>query len=226
MAEFQRYALYLVPDGALGAFGAAWLAWDTARGIALAAPDGAPGGWAEKTLSARNYGFHATIKPPFRLAEGTDAPGLMDATATLCARLRPFDCDGLVLANLDRFLALVPTGPTGPLDGFAAEVVADLDPFRRPALPQETARRRAAGLTPRQEDYLNRWGYPYVMEEFQAHFTLTDRLDAGALPIFTAHLQDRLAAVPLRPFRVDSLCLVGELATGGFALIHRYALTG
>jgi hypothetical protein len=30
----------------------------------------------------------------------------------------------------------------------------------------------------RQRNYLDRWGYPYVMEEFRFHMTLTGRLDS------------------------------------------------
>ncbi len=221
MDDVVRFALYLVPEGPLGAFGADWLGWDMARGTALPIPEE----WASVTAEPRRYGFHATVKPPFRLAEGRDAAGLMDAVGALCADVAPFTCDGLRLASLDGFVALVPDGDTGPLDRFAARVVADLDGFRRPAEAQEIARRRAAGLSARQEDYLLRWGYPYVMDEFRAHFTLTTRLGPERDAVM-AHLQTRLADVPLRPFSVDSLCLVGEQAAGGFRLIHRYALSG
>ena len=53
----MRYAIYYTPppETALARFGAAWFARD------------APG------LDApRRYGFHGTLKVPFRLAAGTD----------------------------------------------------------------------------------------------------------------------------------------------------------
>jgi hypothetical protein len=225
MDDFVRYALYLVPEGPVGAFGEAWLGWDMARGEALAAPPDAPVDWAAITATPRRYGFHATIKPPFRLADGRDLAGLRAEVGVLCATIAPFDCAGLRLASLGGFGALVPEGTTVALDAFAARVVAELDPFRRPAGAEEVARRRATGLSARQEEYLLRWGYPYVMEEFLAHFTLTGRLGPEREAIM-AHLQARLANVMLRPFRVETLCLVGEKAGGGFRLIHRYALSG
>ena len=225
MDEFVRYALYLVPEGPVGTFGENWLAWDMARGEARPVPGDAPEGWEAITAEPRRYGFHATVKPPFRLAEGRDVAGLMAAVGELCGTVAAFDGDGLRLASLDGFLALVPEGETGALDRFAARVVTELDGFRRPAGEEEIARRRKAGLTARQEDYLLRWGYPYVMEEFRAHFTLTGRLGPEREVVMT-HLASRLAGVPLRPFRVESLCLVGEQAKGGFRLIHRYALSG
>jgi hypothetical protein len=230
MDEFVRYALYLVPEGPVGAFGETWLGWDMARGVALPAPAGAIEGWEAITAEPRRYGFHATMKPPFRLAEGRQAAELMGAVADLCADVAAFECEGLRLASLGGFVALVPEGETGALDGFAARVVAELDGFRRPAEAEEIARRRATVLSARQEAYLLRWGYPNVMEEFRAHFTLTGRLGPDLLgperEAVKGHLEARLATVPLRPFRVESLCLVGEQAGGGFRMIHRYALTG
>lgn len=230
MDEFLRYALYLVPEGPVGTFGEDWLAWDMLRGVPRPVPGDAPQGWEAITSEPRRYGFHATVKPPFRLAEGRDVSGLMERVGALCGTVAAFDCDGLQLASLDGFLALVPEGDTAALNRFAARVVAELDVFRRPAGEEELARRRKAGLSARQEDYLLRWGYPYVLEEFHPHFTLTGRLGAdlpgGGREAVMAHLSVRLAGVPLRPFRVQSLCLVGEQAKGGFRLIHRYALSG
>jgi hypothetical protein len=43
---------------------------------------------------------------------------------------------------------------------------------------KDRAARVARGLTPRQEELLDGYGYPYVFEEFQLHMTLTDRLGA------------------------------------------------
>lgn len=230
MDDILRYALYLVPEGPLGRFGEDWLGWDMARGVALGAPKDASGdapvGWAEITAEPRRYGFHATVKPPFRLGSGRVAGELQEAVAALCATVAPFGCDGLRLASLDGFLALVPEGETGALDAFAARVVTELDGFRAPAPEAEIARRRGSGLSARQEDYLLRWGYPYVLEEFRAHFTLTGRLDAVRGEAVAGLLRARLEAVPLRPFRVDSLSLAGEQAGGGFREIHRYALLG
>ncbi len=225
MNDILRFALYLVPEGPVGGFGETWLAWDIVRGMARPAPGDAPEAWESITAEPRRYGFHATVKPPFRLAEGQDAAGLMRAVAELCAGVAAFELSGLRLASLGGFVALVPEGEAGELDRFAARVVAELDGFRRPAGAEEIARRRAAGLSGRQEAFLQRWGYPYVMEEFQAHFTLTGRLGAKRDSVM-AYLEARLEGVPLRPFRVESLCLVGEQAAGGFRLIHRYALSG
>jgi hypothetical protein len=227
MTGIIRYAVYLVPKGPLGEFGAAWLGWKIDVGQPAPQIDLArlPRPLAALTEQPRRYGFHATIKPPFRLAADQTPQALDNAMAALCAELRPIDCDGLALTDLDGFLALVPTGDTAALDAMAAQVVRRLDPFRAPAPETEMARRRAPGLSPAQEANLLRWGYPYVMDEFQCHFTLTGRLSPGESavlrPVLGPHLNPHTG-----PFLVDSLCLVGEQASGGFRLLHRHALSG
>lgn len=228
MTDITRYAAYLVPEGALGHFGADWLGWDLRTGHAVPQLDvtGLPRSITVLTAQARKYGFHATIKPPFRLAHGQSEVGLEQAMAALCADSAPVTCDRLALTDLHGFLALTPQGDTTALDAFAARTVAALDPFRAAARSEETASRRAAGLTPAQEANLLRWGYPYVMDEFRCHFTLTGRLSPADSTVVGAALGPHLIRLLAGPFRVDSLCLVGEQAGGGFRLLHRYALSG
>ena len=88
------------------------------------------------------------------------------------------------------------------------------------------ARRRKSPLTERQEALLARWGYPYVMEEFRFHLTLTGALSQDAAEaaerVLAAHFAPHLAG----PVTIDSLCLMGEDDDGLFHLIHRYTLSG
>lgn len=198
---FQRYAIYWLPDGPLGRAGVDWLGWDVraGRGDGAAAP--------------ARYGFHATIKPPFRLAEGRDEAELTEAAQGLAARRALVDLGTLRVARVARFLALVPR--RNP-DRLAAAMVEGLDALRAPASPEEVARRRAAMLTPAQDAMLVRWGYPYVIDEFRMHLTLTGRdpaeeMDARARDIFDAHAG---------PHRIAALSLVGEDAQGRFHLIE------
>ncbi len=228
MDDCIRFAAYLIPDAALARFGAGWLGWDIETGRAVPHPaiEGLPLPLAALTAQARVYGFHATIKPPFRLAADTTAEGLAQAMQALATRLAPLSCDGLALTDLDGFLALTPVGDTAALDAMAARVVAELDDFRAPAPESELARRRAAGLSPVQEAHLARWGYPYVMDQFRCHFTLTGRLSAEAGAAVRAAIMPHLAPLLAGRFEVNTLCLVGEQAHGGFRLLHRYGLTG
>ena len=224
--QFTRYAVYYTPpEGAFSEFGAAWLGWDAARGAAVAHPDMAGLPVAEITETPRKYGLHATMKPPFRLAEGQDEAGLRDAFARFCAQARPVMLDGLTVTALGRFLALMPEGDTTALNALAVRTVRAFEPFRAPLSEAELARRRAGGLRPDEEARLLDWGYPHVMEGFRFHITLTGKRPKSELPA----LRDILAAqiMPLlpRPYPIDALSLMGEDAQGRFHLIARHVLT-
>jgi hypothetical protein len=214
----MRFAVYHLPDGALGEKGASWLGWDAARGAALPVPE-ARGPWV---ATPRRYGFHATLKPPFRLAPGRDLGEIEAALALLAAATAPARADRLEPAVLGGFVALVPRGACD-FDRVAAACVTALDGFRAPPTRAELTRRRAAGLSPGQEALLARWGYPYVLEEFRYHLTLSGRTDTPetVLEVARAHMGDLPA-----PFALDALALCEEGPDGLFRLRHRYPLTG
>jgi hypothetical protein len=103
--------------------------------------------------------------------------------------------------------------------------VQRLDRFRAPLNEAEIARRRPESLTLRQRDLLARFGYPYVMEKFQFHLTLSDRLSGDAAArLQTAAAQHFDGLIPA-PFRIEDLCLCGEDQAGRFHLLHRYPLS-
>lgn len=228
MNDPTRYAIYHVPEpGPLADFGASWLGRDIETGLPVArptVPKVAPF-FDEITRKPAHYGFHATLKPPFRLAEGQEPAALAAAVADLAARLPVVELRGLSLARLGKFLALVPEGDPAPLSALAAEVVAALDGFRAPPTEAERAR-RGPGLTARQAAMLERWGYPWVMEEFRFHMTLTDALTPAQAEAVIGVLTPRLARRLPRPFRLAALCLCGTAADGRFRLLHRYPLSG
>lgn len=222
--SYTRFAIYyLPPEGALADFGAAWLGWDCVAGhgsVPLDVP-----GLHDVTMTPRKYGFHGTLKPPFRLAEGTDFDGLHSAVAEMAAACAPAQSDGLALTALGRFLALTPVGDTSGIARVAATCVEALDAFRAPPTEAELERRRKARLSDRQEALLRRWGYPYVMEEFRFHLTLTGRLPVDEIDQWTETARTHLPPLPA-PFVMDEVALVGERADGRFELIQRYTLAG
>jgi putative phosphonate metabolism protein len=223
MDQMKRFAIYYAPrDGAFADAAAAWLGWDLARGCAVAQPDVA--GLADLTADPRKYGFHGTIKPPFRLAEGASPDDLAAGIADLVQTLPKVQMPGLQLVLLEGFLAIVP-GNDPALHDLAAKVVQVLERFRAPLTQAEIARRRPDSLTPRQRELLAVYGYPYVMEEFQFHLTLSGRLGAAEAPSLKAAAETHFAGLIPQPFRVEDLCLCGEDEAGRFHLLHRYALS-
>ena len=227
-----RYALYYAPAARseLWMRGCRWLGRDPERDEALEQPS-VPGfdpvRIAALTDSARRYGVHATLKPPFRLRAGCGEADLERAIAALARTQRRFMLPPLQVERLDGFLALVPHGEHADLLRLARCCVTQLDALRQPPDGAELARRRAAGLSARQEELLSCWGYPHVLEEFRFHLTLTERLDAQD----DAHLRPWLCAwfAPARSatLAVEDLALYVEDTPGKpFRLVRRYRLDG
>lgn len=227
MDGFRRYAVYFAPrpERALGRFGAAWLGWDAERGIDCAglAPEGLPRPRAELVATPRKYGFHGTLKAPFRLAQGASAAQLDVRTAELAASAAAFEVP-LELSALGPFLALTPAAESSELRDLAAACVTTLDDLRAPLAPEEVAKRRAGGLTARQEAHLAEWGYPYVLDAFEFHLTLTGPLAPADQAATAQALAAPLAPVLAEAMAFEDLCVFGEAADGRFHLVRRHGL--
>jgi hypothetical protein len=131
----------------------------------------------------------------------------------------------LEVAELSGFLALRPAIEPPALRPLADDVVQHFDTFRRPPDATELNRRRAAGLTAQQEANLARWGYPYVMDDFRLHFTLTSRLDSAVRPRVRQALAAYFAPVLAQPVMIDALWLFAEPSPKApFLQMSRYLL--
>ncbi len=228
-ADFTRYALFYLPPARAdwARFATGWLGWNSLTGQPADHPHlpDLPVSIAEITRSPRKYGLHGTIKPPFRLAEGATFDDLEAACADLCRSLPAIDAGQLRLTRLGRFLALCPEQSPELLQ-VAGTCVRELDRFRALSAPEEMNKRRAAHLTPRQEDNLKKWGYPHVMDDFRFHITLTGRLAKPVLAQVETVLETALGPLLAEDFRLSDLALVGEKDSGEFHLIRRFELSG
>ena len=143
----------------------------------------------------------------------------------MAANCAPATCDGLQLSRIGRFLALTVKGDTEGVSRIAATCVRELDSLRARATEDELARRRRSRLSAQQDKYLIRWGYPYVMDAFRFHMTLTGRIPPDQIDRWQRIVAERMPALPA-PFVMDTIALVGERMDGRFEMIQRYALTG
>jgi putative phosphonate metabolism protein len=224
---FKRYAIfYTPPPGDWADFCAAWLGWSSAMGQTIPHPEVHGLDVATLTETPRKYGIHATMKAPFYLAEDQSFEALENGVGAFCQTVAPVTLDGLELSRPKSFIALTPFGEVEMLQMLETRIVQDLEPFRAPLSDHDLTRRRAAGLTPKQDQYLVKWGYPFVMDEFRFHITLTGRLDDGLADTVKTVLQPHIAPLLPKPFVIDHLTLMGEDETGLFHHIHRYPLTG
>lgn len=225
---FTRYAIYFAPSrqAPWADFATRWLGWDAEAGQAVAQPmlDGID--VEAITETPGKYGLHATLKPPFRLHEEQSLAALQEACERVAVSHCSITLEGLEITRLGRFLALCPLGDTYQLNALAAACVRDLDPFRAPATGAEIAHRRGPHLTPKQNANLTRWGYPYVMDTFRFHITLSGRMGKPTLTHVHTTLESYLGPLLPKPFQINDLALVGEAEDGRFHLIKRYALSG
>ena len=212
MANHPRYAIYYVPapGSDLDRFGAALLGYDAFCGDDLPFPDHltqAVPDWHDLTQDPRKYGFHATLKAPFSLAPGVSEPELIAACKTFAIAARPIPVIAPVVRAISGFIAVVPAEISGELDLLAADCVREFDGFRAPLSAEDRARRNPSALTLAQVDHLDRWGYPYVMDEFRFHMTLTGRVAAKRREQLVMLLQHRFAALDLKALAIDRIAV-------------------
>ena len=230
MTGFPRYAIYFAAgtDSALTRFGAELLGYDAYTGDELpfqrdalhVAPD-----WRDVTADPRKYGFHGTLKAPMALAPGKSEAELLAACATFAGKTRPIPTIRPIVDAISGFIAVIPAEPVGALEALAADCVRDFDAFRSELTAEDRARRKPEKLSERQRDYLDRWGYPYVMEEFRFHMTLTGRLDADRRGPILAMLRERFAGLGCDALAIDRIALFKQDDTKArFRIIGEWAL--
>ena len=165
-SKFIRHALYFLPPKGSGLeeFGVSWLGWSITEGSVVAHPQIADLPIASITKRPRRYGFHGTLKAPFRLADGVRESDLITEATALVSSIPAFEMPALQITSLGSFLAFVPEELSVELQHLASSLVQELDILRAPLSNAELARQRRVGLTPAQEILLKKWGYPYVMD--------------------------------------------------------------
>jgi len=227
----MRYAIYFTPgpDDALTRVAANWLGRDPFTGATSAAPATSQLTATEiafHTASARRYGFHATLKAPFRLAEGESEASLDQALVAYATSIEPVLIPSLVIGQIDRFFALVPGEKSAELNSFAADVVEKFDRFRAPLTDAEIERRNPDALSQAEFRNLCQWGYPYVFDTFRFHMTLTGRVSAEESPKLRATIEDLFGDTVASPFAVDGLALFVEREPGAPFMVHSYHALG
>src|SRR5262245_186631 len=210
----SRYAIYFTPgpSSALWRFGCKMLGYDATSGgnvpefkhTVLA---------SELTQSQRQeparYGFHATLKSPFELADRATRGDLLEAARRFAADQRPFVLSRLTVTRIGSFLALTPVETPRELGELADACVLEFEQFRAPLTATDRARRLAAQLTARQIGHLDHWGYPYVFEDFRFHMTLTGALPATTLRSIASALQELYRPID-GPVAIDSISVLEQ----------------
>ncbi|MDS7595838.1 DUF1045 domain-containing protein [Agrobacterium tumefaciens] len=219
-----RYAIYFSPakDHPLTETAARWLGRDAFSGTL----HDDHSSFADITAEPRRYGFHATLKAPFELSEKYSEADLIRAFDDFAANQPAFDIPRVVVDALGPFFALVPDRTYQPLQDFAAGVVDHFDRFRAPLSESDIARRRPQSLTESQRQNLSLWGYPYVMEDFRFHMTLTGRVDENEATGLRHVLTNEFSEFTDRPLTVSGIALFAEETRGAPFAVHRWLPLG
>jgi len=212
MTDFPRYAIYYAPPAAdpLARFGAGVLGYDAFSGREVPFPAEVAAvfaDWPVLTNDPRKYGFHATLKAPFALAPGRDEAALLAAFDVFTAAPRAIPTIVPVVRAISGFIAIVPDEPSADLAALAQECVEAFEDFRAAMSPADRARRKPELLTPRQVEQLDRFGYPYVRDDFRFHMTLTGRLPPERGADVLALLQAQFGVLALTTLRIDRIAL-------------------
>ena len=226
---FKRYAIYFVPKGELATFGRAWLGWDCRKGQYISSENTFSEPLADReyfTKKPQKYGLHATLKAPFRLQTTESEPALRSAFHGFCNHQKPAASGNLTLSEQGGFISLRPQRQSAALFELGKNCLEAFDPFRAPLDQNDLNRRRNARLSPRQNDFLHQWGYPYVLQEFQFHITLSSRLSILQREKIIPALKNLLAHELDCPFIIAHLALMGEDRNGQFHILEEANLSG
>ncbi len=225
---FTRYAVYYAPtaDSPLGLFGNSWLGWDinTATEIPRPSIHSLPDSIENLTKTPQKYGFHGTMKAPFHLVDDNDIEDLKHAVQDFAKTRKAFEMGRLQVNSLGGFVALTQREPSDQLVSFASECVMELDSFRAPLTETDIKRRLQANLSTRQEHLMRTWGYPYIMDEFRFHLTLTGQLSDANTSTVQLALSEQLAPILDKPITVSDICLCGQRYDERFQIIERFSL--
>ena len=225
-----RLAIYYIPadHSPLGLAAAKWLGRSSSSltDIDYQAPEAISlKRYREIIATPFHYGFHGTIKPPFRLASGVSVDQVVRRLHSFAANCQGFTLPSLAVTYMHNFFCLRPSHSCKALDQLAADAVILFDEFRRPSDEAELTRRRSAGLTPGQEKSLQKWGYPYLIDEYRFHLTLTGKISNGQeKQILKEELHSRFAPDLLREPPFSSLALFMEENKEPMKLLENFML--
>lgn len=227
----MRYAIYFTPpqNDPLTRAAAAWLGRDPFGG-AVAQPRMTGGLSAEEvafhTAAARRYGFHATLKSPFTLAEGETEHALQTALDQFASTAAPVTLPRVTLSRLDGFFAIAPFERSAALDRLAGDIVSGFDIYRAPMTERDIERQNPDRLAPEELKNLYLWGYPYVFGSFRFHMTLTGRVaDAQANRVEQA-INEHFGPLLDEPLEIDALTLFVEPEPGAPFMVRSSHLLG
>jgi Protein of unknown function (DUF1045) len=177
-AQPARIALYYAPPAASAWWraGCDWLGRDPETN------ENTEAFAAALTQEPRRYGWHGTLVAPFRLREGVSFQDVRAAARGWAQSQARFDMP-VAPVEMGHFVALqaVNHDDADTVRTLAESALRVLDSLRARPSREENEKRVTPGMSAGQVALLHEWGYPYVLDEFRFHMTLSSSLDSAAL---------------------------------------------
>ncbi len=222
----KRYAIYyLPPKGSdLETFGAKWFGYDITKGQAIEPMQVHEFNLNQMTQIARAYGFHATLVAPFPLRKKFEYEDFRKKVSKLANQSKSFPIAPLRFKSLSGHLTLIPKHNAIEMNLLEERLVTKLNKFRKKKSGEAFKKRLQVKLNALEREYLDDYGYPYVLDHFRFHFTLSDRAEKAQRNVLIEYLERHFSETLAKPQVIEELAIVGEREDGYFEEIERLAL--
>ena len=165
------------------------------------------------------------MKPSFSLTSNYTQSDLHNEFNAFCAIVSSATGGSLNITRFGQFLVMTQDVQSNEVTELGAATVSHFDKFRAPLTDKDIEKRRRGRLTQKQEELMLRWGYPYVMQEFKFHMTLTDLLPNDAIDAIEQRANAWFYALLGQAVNINSLALMGEdNQSGRFHVIEKLSL--
>ncbi len=237
MKKYSRYAIYYAPpkESNLEEFGRYWFGWDplNAKLINNKRRINYLNGFGIKNLKnidknvliAKKYGFHGTLIPPFKLNKNYSTNLLFKKTEDIAKKFKKFKFYKFKLKKINNFYAFVQNKKNNNINKLSNRLVRELFKFRSPLTKKEIDRRNPSKLSKLQLNILHKWGYPYLMSEFNFHMTLASEVTGNKLYFELKKIEKNKEIILNEINNFDKIYIFGENQKGMFENLENFSLS-
>jgi len=237
MKKYSRYAIYYAPpkESSLEEFGRYWFGWDplnaklinNKRRINYLNRFGIKNliNIDKNVLIAKKYGFHGTLIPPFKLNKNYSTNTLFKKTEEIAKKLKKFKFYKFKLKKINNFYAFVQNKKNNNINKLSNRLVRELFKFRSPLTKKEIDRKNPSKLSKLQLNILYKWGYPYLMSEFNFHMTLASEVTGNKLYLELKKIERNKEIILNEINNFDKIYIFGENQKGMFENLENFSLS-
>ena len=179
----------------------------------------------KNVLIAKKYGFHGTLIPPFKLNKNYSTNTLFKKTEEIAKKFKKFKFYKFKLKKMNNFYAFVQNKKNNNINKLSNRLVRELFKFRSPLTKKEIDRRNPSKLSKLQLNILYKWGYPYLMSEFNFHMTLASEVTGNKLYLELKKIERNKEIILNEINNFDKIYIFGENQKGMFENLENFSLS-